>query len=219
MKKIAVIDYGMGNLHSVMKGLSKVRVPAVLTDKPAVIKKCAGILLPGVGAFKDAMKEIKNRKLLSFLKKQAAGGVPFMGICLGMQLLFDESEEFGKHSGLGLIKGAVRRFEGKKLKIPHMGWNQGKFEKKSLLMKGIKDDYLFYFVHSYRVIPEDKKCILTSTEYGGVKFASSVEQGNVCGFQFHPEKSGEPALKIYGNFYRKCVEKASKEKTEDRRQK
>lgn len=212
MKKIAVIDYGMGNLHSVMKGLAKVRVPAVLTDKPAMIKKCAGIVLPGVGAFKDAMKEIKKRNLLVFLKKQAAAGMPFMGICLGMQLLFDESEEFGKHKGLGLIKGTVRRFKGKKLKIPHMGWNQGRIEKKSLLMKDIKNDYLFYFVHSYRVIPDDKSCVLTSTEYGGIRFASSVEQGNVCGFQFHPEKSGETALKIYGNFYRKCIQKKSKAK-------
>ena len=142
-----------------------------------------------------------------------------MGICLGMQLLFDESEEFGKHKGLGLISGTVRRFTGKGLKIPHMGWNHGKIEKKSTLLKGIKDNYLYYFVHSYRVIPGNKECILTSTEYGGIKFASSVEQGNVCGFQFHPEKSGEPALKIYGNFYRKCMEKKSKSKTEDRRQK
>lgn len=205
MKKIAVIDYGMGNLHSVMKGLAKAKVPAVLTDKIPVIKKCCGIVLPGVGAFKDAMREIKKRKLFHFLAEQASQGTPLMGICLGMQILFDESEEFGKHKGLGLIKGPVRRFKGKGLKIPHMGWNYGRAEKKSVLLKGIKNNYLYYFVHSYRVIPEDKKCILISTEYGAERFASAVEQGNVCGFQFHPEKSGEPALKIYRNFYESCL--------------
>ncbi|MCE5300993.1 MAG: imidazole glycerol phosphate synthase subunit HisH [Spirochaetia bacterium] len=205
MKKIAVIDYGMGNLHSVMKALEYTGVPAVLTCDPKVIEKSCGIILPGVGAFKDAMKEIKKRKLQGVLTSQVKAGKPILGICLGMQLLFSLSTEFGSHKGLGFIKGRVVRFK-KGMKVPHMGWNRAEIANNaSRIFRGMKDDEYFYFVHSYYVVPSSPKVILTKTGYGNTIFTSSVEQGNVFGFQFHPEKSGERALKVYRNFYDICL--------------
>jgi glutamine amidotransferase len=210
MDKIAVIDYGMGNLHSVMKALQYEKVPAVLTDKPEVIKKCIGIILPGVGAFSDAMAEIKKRKLLGVLTQEAESGKPFMGICLGMQLLFSVSEEFGIHKGLGFVPGRVVRFK-QKMKVPHMGWNSAEIAKKSSkVLKGIKNGQFFYFVHSYYCVPKDKKAILTKTRYGNTIFTSAVEYGNVYGFQYHPEKSSEKAMVIYRNFHDIC--RAAKKK-------
>ena len=204
MDKIAVIDYGMGNLHSVMKALQYEKVPAILTDKPEVIRKCSGIILPGVGAFSDAMAEIKKRKLLGVLTQEAESGKPFMGICLGMQLLFSVSAEFGNHKGLGFVPGKVVRFK-QKMKVPHMGWNSAQIVKKSSkVLKGIKNGQFFYFVHSYYCVPKDKKAILTKTQYGNTIFTSAVEYGNVYGFQFHPEKSSEKAMVIYRNFYEIC---------------
>ncbi len=204
MKKIAVIDYGMGNLHSVMKALQREKIPAILTDKPSVIRKACGIILPGVGAFNDAMKEIKKRKLQGVLTEEVENGKPIMGICLGMQLLFSQSAEFGNHKGLGFIKGKVIKFK-KGMKVPHMGWNRLKIvNRKSKVMKGIKDNTYFYFVHSYYTVPTDKKAILTKTQYGNTIFTSAVEMGNVFGFQCHPEKSSETALRIYKNFYDIC---------------
>jgi imidazole glycerol-phosphate synthase subunit HisH len=204
MDKIAVIDYGMGNLHSVMKALQYEDIPAILTDKPAVISKCSGIILPGVGAFKDAMAEIKKRGLLNVLKEEAASGKPFMGICLGMQLLFSSSTEFGNHNGLGLIPGKVIKFRSG-IKVPHMGWNTADIVvKNSPILKGIKEKEYYYFVHSYYCVPKDKKAMLTKTRYGNTIFTSAVQASNVFGFQFHPEKSTERALKIYRNFYKIC---------------
>lgn len=203
MKKIVVVDYGMGNLHSVMKGIEKVKVPVVLSSNTSVIEKACGIVIPGVGAFPDGMRELKKRKLDKTIIKQAKKGVPIMGVCLGMQLLFTESSEFGRHNGLGLIPGKVTRFKSG-MKIPHMGWNNAKITKKSSLWAGIKDNAFFYFVHSFFCVPKDKKAILTKTKYGNTIFTSSVESGNVSGCQFHPEKSGETALRIYKNFYEIC---------------
>src|ERR1017187_1494671 len=159
MDKIAVIDYGMGNLHSVMKGLQYEKVPAVLTDNPATIRKCRGIILPGVGAFSDAMVEIGKRKLQVVLTEEVNKGKPILGICLGMQLLFTYSLEFGKHKGLGFVPGKVVRFN-RKMKVPHIGWNNAEIvNKKSRIFKGIKNGQYFYFVHSYYCVPSDKKAI------------------------------------------------------------
>lgn len=204
MNKIAVIDYGMGNLHSVMKALQYEKVPAILTDNPETIRKCCGILLPGVGAFSDAMVEIKKRKLTKVLTDEVKKGKPILGICLGMQLLFSYSSEFGRHKGLGFVPGKVVRFKSK-MKVPHMGWNEALIEKKqSRILKGIKDGQFFYFVHSYYCVPSDKKAILTKTQYGNTIFTSAVEYGNVFGFQYHPEKSSEKAMVIYRNFFEIC---------------
>jgi len=203
MKKIVVIDYGMGNLHSVIKGIQKEKIPVILSGKKSDIIKACGIVIPGVGAFPDGMRELKKRKLDKIIINQAKKGVPIMGICLGMQLLFSESLEFGRNKGLGLIPGKVIKFT-TGLKVPHMGWNNCKIVKKSRLMYGFRDNSYFYFVHSYFCVPKDKKAVLTKTKYGNTIFTSAVESGNVSGFQFHPEKSGEKGLKIYKNFYESC---------------
>ena len=204
MKKIVVVDYGMGNLHSVMKGIQKVKVPVKLSSKAKDIRESLGIIIPGVGAFNDAMKELRKRKLLKVLKTEVKKGKPVMGICLGMQLLMSYSTEFGRNKGFGFIKGKVVRFK-KGMTVPHMGWNSAAItNKKSKLIKGMKDKTYYYFVHSYYAVPSDKKAVLTSTKYGNTVFASGVESGNVYGFQFHPEKSGEKALRIYNNFYKIC---------------
>ncbi|HDQ26045.1 MAG TPA: imidazole glycerol phosphate synthase subunit HisH [bacterium] len=204
MKKIAVINYGMGNLHSVMKGLIKAGVPAVLTESKREVMKSAGILIPGVGAFKDAVRELKKRGLFRLIQKEAASGKPIMGICLGMQLLLSSSEEFGRTKGLGLIRGRVVKFE-KKVKVPHMGWNEAVYAGNPGIMKGINKRAFYYFVHSYYAAPADKKAVLTKTRYGNNIFTSAVHSGNIYGFQFHPEKSGGAALKIYRNFYSICT--------------
>jgi glutamine amidotransferase len=204
-KKLAVIDYGMGNLHSVIKALQHEKIPVVLTDKPDIIRSCAGIILPGVGAFYDAVREIKKRKIFSVIKEEVKNGKPIMGICLGMQLLFSSSFEFGEHAGFDFIKGKVRKFR-KGMKVPHIGWNSVKIEKKkSPIMKGIKDGSFFYFVHSYYATAENKNVVLTKTRYGNTIFTSAVGEGNVYGFQFHPEKSSEKGLRIYRNFYDICL--------------
>jgi imidazole glycerol-phosphate synthase subunit HisH len=201
--KIVVVDYGMGNLHSVMKGIEKEKVPVILSGKKADLEKACGIVIPGVGAFPDGMRELRKRKLEKAIIAQAKKGKPVMGICLGMQLLFTESSEFGRHEGLGLIRGKVMKFRNG-LKVPHMGWNDAKIVKKSRLLRGIGDNSFVYFVHSYYCVPEDEKAVLTKTKYGNTIFTSAVESGNVAGFQYHPEKSGEKALKIYRNFYDAC---------------
>ncbi|MEI7542107.1 MAG: imidazole glycerol phosphate synthase subunit HisH [bacterium] len=210
MNKIAVIDYGMGNLHSVMKALQYEKIPAVLTDNPEVIKKCSGIILPGVGAFQDAMAEIEKRKLKKVLIEEVLKGKPLLGICLGMQLLFSYSSEFGRHKGLGFVPGNVVRFN-LKMKVPHIGWNEAVIVNKgSKILKGIKNSQFFYFVHSYYCVPLNKKAILTKTQYGNIIFTSAVELGNVFGFQFHPEKSTEAAMVIYKNFYKICIQRKDK---------
>jgi len=201
---LAVIDYGMGNLHSVVKGLEKAGVKAVLTSRAAQIKESKGIIIPGVGAFRDAVRELKKRRLFSLIKKEVYSGKPVLGICLGMQLLFSESSEFGNTKGFGFIKGRVKRFK-KGVKVPHMGWNRIEIKQKNNpLLAGIKNRQYFYFVHSYYAVPSFQKAVLTKTGYGNTIFTSGVCSGNVSGFQFHPEKSGESALKIYKNFYRMC---------------
>jgi len=197
---IAIIDYGMGNLRSVHKGFEKVGVKAAVVSDPALVDKADGVVLPGVGAFADAMANLRSAGMVEAILRAVKEGKPFLGICLGQQLLFDASEEWGYTEGLGIFPGQVRRLpEG--LKVPHMGWNQIEIVRPDPLLEGIPDRSSFYFVHSYAVDPADKEIVLTQTEYG-VHFASIVGKNRVYGIQFHPEKSSALGLKILENFGR-----------------
>ncbi len=217
---IAIIDYGMGNLRSVQKGFEKVGHEAIVTSNYKDILSAEGVVLPGVGAFKDCMKNVEEGGLVGSIYKVIEMGKPFLGICLGLQLLFTESEEFGVHQGLGIVKGRVVKFSFNtpnselrtpNLKIPHMGWNninirsQGVkgLEPSNPFFKDIPDNSYFYFVHSYYVVPEDGSIIASTTDYG-VEFVSSISKDNIFACQFHPEKSQEMGLKILKNFGEIC---------------
>jgi len=202
---IAIIDYDMGNLRSVAKAFEKVGAEATVTRDPKIILDASRVVLPGVGAFRDCMKNLNDYGLVEPILKAISSGKPFLGICLGLQLLFETGEEFGVHKGLGVIKGRVVRFptgmksNGEELKVPHMGWNQAKLQKESRLLKGLPDNTYFYFVHSYYAAPTDDAVVLTKTGYG-VEFTSAIEKENVAACQFHPEKSQSAGLKILENF-------------------
>ncbi|MBI5492670.1 MAG: imidazole glycerol phosphate synthase subunit HisH [Deltaproteobacteria bacterium] len=196
---IAVIDYDMGNLRSVTKALEKVGAKATVTRDPKIIREASHVVLPGVGAFKDCMRNLSDYGLVEPILKAIEAGKPFLGICLGLQLLFDESAEFGRHKGLGVIKGKVVRFPEGELKVPHMGWNNVSVKKDSALLKNLPEEPFFYFVHSYYAVPVDKGVDLTTTGYG-VEFTSSIEKDNVMACQFHPEKSQRAGLKVLKNF-------------------
>jgi glutamine amidotransferase len=199
---IAVIDYGMGNLRSVSKALEFVGAEVVVTDSPKKLKEAAGLVLPGVGAFRDAVRNLKKKGLWEAIVEEVEKGKPFLGICLGLQLLFEKSYEFGETEGFGFIKGKVVRFElPKEFKIPHMGWNQVHVKKESELFKDIRDGEYFYFVHSYYVKPQEESVKLTETDYG-ICFTSAVEKDNIFATQFHPEKSQRAGLKLLENFCR-----------------
>jgi glutamine amidotransferase len=196
---IAVINYGLGNLHSVQKAIAHAGGQAEVTDDPQTILQAEKIVLPGVGAFADGMKGLDSRRLVSPLKEAVLAGKPLLGICLGMQLIFEESEEKGRHKGLGFLEGKVKAFEQPGIKIPQIGWNQLDIEKNSSLMQDIPQSSYVYFNHGYYCIPKHESDILTTTMYG-IRFASSVENGNILGVQFHPEKSQKIGLKIIQNF-------------------
>lgn len=197
---IAIIDYGMGNLRSVSKAFEAVGYQAVVTRDPQVIGDASHVVLPGVGAFGDCMANLERYGLVEPIRKTIESGKPFLGICLGLQLLFTESEEFGAHKGLGIIPGRVRRFEiDPALKVPHMGWNQVSFLQPCPLFEGIADGDHWYFVHSFYVDPSDKNVAATTTDYG-TTFVSSIWQDNVVACQFHPEKSQAVGLQLIKNF-------------------
>ncbi|MBI4825126.1 MAG: imidazole glycerol phosphate synthase subunit HisH [Nitrospirae bacterium] len=196
---IAIIDYGMGNLRSVEKGFQKAGVEVMVTNRPEDVKNADGVVLPGVGAFKDCMRELTNLDLTTAIVESIKSGKPFLGICLGLQVLFSESEEFGRCMGLDIFKGKVPRFPKSSLKVPHMGWNEIKIRKENPLLKGIPDKSYFYFVHSYYVVPEDSSIISTTTDYG-IEFTSSIWKDNVYAVQFHPEKSQALGLRLLRNF-------------------
>ena len=197
---IAIIDYGVGNLRSVYKGFLKVGVQAAVVEDPALVDGADGVVLPGVGAFADAMVNLRAAGMVGAIHRAVEAGKPLLGICLGQQLLFEASEEWGYHKGLGIFPGQVLRLpEG--LKVPHMGWNQVEIIQPDPLLEGIPDLSSFYFVHSYAVAPSDKGLILALTDYG-IHFASIVGRGKVYGIQFHPEKSSTLGLKILENFGR-----------------
>ncbi|RUM90941.1 MAG: imidazole glycerol phosphate synthase subunit HisH [Thermovibrio sp.] len=201
---IAVVDYGMGNLRSVSKALEHVGATVKVTSNPMDLKDARGIVLPGVGAFRDAVSNLKKLGLWEPIVEEIKNGKPFLGICLGLQLLFEKSYEFGETEGLGVIKGEVVRFKlSKDYKIPHMGWNQIYKKKESKLLEGIREGEFFYFVHSYYVKPSSKSVVLTETDYG-IYFTSSIEFENVFATQFHPEKSQKVGLRLLENFLNFC---------------
>lgn len=196
---IAIIDYDMGNLRSVKKAFEKLGCEAVVTRDRNVIMDSGHVVLPGVGAFKDCMKNLQDFGLVEPILRCIEKGKPFLGICLGLQLLFEEGAEFGLHRGLGVIKGKVVRFPKNELKVPHMGWNDVRVEKDSPLLNGLPTGTYFYFVHSYYAAPEDKGVVLTTTEYG-ISFCSSILKDNIMACQFHPEKSQSAGLRVLKNF-------------------
>lgn len=196
---IAIIDYGMGNLRSVQKGFARVGYQAEIVQDPAALETAPAVVLPGVGAFADAMENLRRAGMIEAIHRAVEAGKPFLGICLGQQLLFESSEEFGTTKGLGIFPGTVKRFPAGALKVPHMGWNQVEIQRPSPLLEGISEGSAFYFVHSYYVKPTDPNLALTLTEYGQ-KFASVVGRDNVFGIQFHPEKSSTLGLRILENF-------------------
>ena len=204
---IAIIDYGLGNLESVKYALDRLGVASELTADAGAITSAAGVILPGVGAFGRAMEKFRELKLVDAARAVASAGTPFMGICLGLQLLFDESTEHGRHEGLGLIAGTCVRFrEG--LTVPHMGWNEVRKEAPSPLFDDVPDESFFYFAHSYHVAPTDPATTIGSTDYEG-RYASAVQSGNVFGTQYHPEKSGPVGLQMLRNFCRLCGAESS----------
>lgn len=195
---IAIIDYGMGNLHSVSKAVERLGYEAVITADPQTIAAADGAILPGVGAFGDAMQNLRETKLDDVAKAYAASGKPMLGICLGMQLLFSQSEEYGTNEGLNLLPGKVIRFAGD-YKIPHMGWNKLSFlQEQSPLFNGLMEGHV-YFVHSFHAKPELASDLLATTDYHQ-QVTAIVGRGNVYGMQFHPEKSGELGMQLLGNF-------------------
>ena len=197
---IAILDYGAGNLRSVELAFARLGVPTVVTSDAAVAMQADGLVLPGVGAFADAMNALENSGLIPALMHAKETGKPLLGICLGMQALFEGSEEGEGVKGLGFVKGYVRRLpDAKGLKIPHMGWNDIRAEKESPLLCDLPDEPYVYFVHSYACFADDVSDVLTTTEYG-VRFCSSVQRGNVFGTQFHPEKSGRVGEQMLRNF-------------------
>ena len=203
--KIVVVDYGIGNVQSIINALSQFDdVNVVLSDRQDEILNADGLILPGVGAFKKAMEELNFRNLPSVLNEYISLKKPFLGICLGMQLLFESSEEFGNSNGLGFVKGVVKSFP-KSIsdKLPHVSWNSIEMQElnwSSTIFEGIKNKDDFYFVHSYICKPKNQDIILSKTEYGGINFCSAIQQGNIYGCQFHPEKSASSGLKIIKNF-------------------
>lgn len=199
---IAIVDYGIGNLRSVEKALERVGARAVVTDDPAVLDASDGVVLPGVGAFGDGMAHLRARQLIDPVLHQVERRKPLLGICLGMQLLFEESDEMGLHRGLGLLPGRVVRFPEGELKVPHIGWNQlwlADPGPEMALLEGIPHGAHAYFVHSYYAAPEEPSDILAKTDYG-LAFASVVGRGRIFGAQFHPEKSQDVGLRLLGNF-------------------
>lgn len=198
---IAIIDYGMGNLHSVSKAVARLGYKVEVTADPDRLKVADGIILPGVGAFGDAIGNLERAGLITPIQEIASSGKPLLGICLGMQLLFSESEEYGIHRGLDLLPGKVVRFE-TELKIPHMGWNRLKWKQEHPLFNGIEEGHV-YFVHSYHVITEKESDLLAVTDYGGAVTAI-VGRNNVMGMQFHPEKSGQLGMALLEQFLRLC---------------
>jgi imidazole glycerol-phosphate synthase subunit HisH len=197
---LAIIDYQMGNLRSVQKALERVGQPAVITSSAAEIAKANKVILPGVGAFEDAIAELRRRDLVGPIKDAIAADKPFLGICLGLQLLFDVSYENGTHEGLGVLPGEVVRFDvPAELKVPHMGWNALNIRRRPPMLEGVADGTHVYFVHSYYVKPRDPEVIATETDYGG-PFCSMIWRGNLVATQFHPEKSQADGLKLLRNF-------------------
>ncbi len=195
---VAIVDYGMGNLRSVEKGFLKVGVDARVVSDPSAVDNAQAVVLPGVGAFRDCMKNLRESSLIEPIVRSIQKGKPYLGICLGLQVLFTESEEFGVYKGFDILKGRVVRFQ-INLKVPHIGWNNVKILRRPPIFDGIQDEAFFYFVHSFYVAPDDNDVIATMTDYG-ITFTSMIWKENIFATQFHPEKSQELGLKVLKNF-------------------
>ena len=208
MSVIAVVDYDMGNLHSVCKGLENVGAVPKITDSPAIIEQADAVLLPGVGSFDPAMQNLRSRNLIEPIKRAIASGKPFLGICLGLQILFESSEE-GVEPGLGVIAGKVRRFRSEPgLTIPHMGWNQLQFTQRDLpLWEKLPSDPWVYFVHSYYVDPVDWEVRSAIVTHGSQNVTAAIAKDNLMAVQFHPEKSSSTGLQMLSNFVSRVREK------------
>jgi glutamine amidotransferase len=201
---LSIVDYGMANLRSVQKGFETVGAHAEIISTPDQIRRADRIVLPGVGAFKDAIATLREKHLEGAIIEHIQSGKPFLGICLGLQMLFDVGHEDGQHTGLGVFRGECIRFDvdqSHQLKVPHMGWNQLNIQRPSPLLRDLPDGSNVYFVHSYHVVPKDDNVIATTTDYGR-PFVSSIWKDNVVATQFHPEKSQRVGLKILENFAR-----------------
>ena len=203
MKKVSIIDFKVGNIFSVVQACKEIGLFVEVTSDYDTILSSDGVILPGVGAFGDAMLNLEEQNLIITIKDFIRTGKPFMGICLGLQLLFTQSEEFGNHKGLDIIKGSVKKFDNTKDKVPQIGWNKiykSNIDwKKTPLRNTINNEYM-YFVHSYFVEPCDKDVVLTNTKYLGLEYCSSIKKDNIFATQFHPEKSGKKGLEIYKNW-------------------
>ena len=203
MKKVSIIDFKVGNIFSVVQACNEIGLSVEVTSDYNTILSSDGVILPGVGAFGDAMLNLEEQNLIITIKDFVKTGKPFMGICLGLQLLFTHSEEFGDHKGLDIIKGSVKKFDNSKDKVPQIGWNKiyksNNDWKKTPLKSIINTEYM-YIVHSYFVKPQDKSIILTNTNYSELEYCSSIKKDNIFATQFHPEKSGEKGLEIYRNW-------------------
>jgi imidazole glycerol-phosphate synthase subunit HisH len=198
MGEVAIIDYGVGNLRSIEKAIAATGTRAVISGDAAVLRAAGALILPGVGAFAACMKELTRRGFDELVIERVRTGTPLLGVCVGMQMLFEESEEFGRNKGLGLLRGTVRRFE-PGLHVPHVGWNQVKQTRSHDLFSGLDDQSFFYFVHSYYCAAVDENIVLGKTDYG-ISYASIVAQENIAGVQFHPEKSQHAGLRLLKNF-------------------
>jgi glutamine amidotransferase len=198
VSRVAIIDYGVGNLRSVEKAFAAMGCEAVVSGDEQVLRDAERLVLPGVGAFAACMNGLRERGFESLVQERASAGTPLLGICVGMQMLFEVSDEFGNTNGLGLLRGRVRKFE-TELVVPQVGWNRVHQKQQHGLFKGVADGSFSYFVHSFYCEPENTDLVVGETEYG-VKYASVVAQQNICGVQFHPEKSQDVGLRMLKNF-------------------
>jgi len=197
--KIVIVDYGSGNLRSVQRSFERAGFSSQITHDPNVISEATHLVVPGVGAFSDCMDNLEKLELLEPIREFIKADKPYLGMCLGLQILFSEGSEFGSKPGLGILPGQVIRFPKNELKVPHMGWNQITIQKKIPLLKNIPNHSYFYFVHSYYGSPKESACIVTTTDYG-MAFPSAIAQGRLFACQFHPEKSQEMGRQLLKNF-------------------
>ena len=200
MSAITIIDYGVGNLRSVEKAFAATDCEAIVSSKETDLRAAQKLVLPGVGAFGACMRALSERGFDELVRERVEAGTPLLGVCVGMQILFEESDEFGATPGLGLLRGRVRRFSDE-LVVPHVGWNRIQQRQSHVLFDGVENGSFFYFVHSYYCEPEDKSVVAGETEYG-LNYASVVAKDNICGVQFHPEKSQDAGLRLLQNFAR-----------------
>ncbi|OYT70372.1 MAG: imidazole glycerol phosphate synthase subunit HisH [Chloracidobacterium sp. CP2_5A] len=199
MSRLVILDYGVGNLRNLERAFARVGVAAEISDDPAVVRRATHLVLPGVGAFGAAMEELRARRLDGVVQEVARAGLPVLGVCVGFQMLFEASHEFGRHAGLGLLAGEVTRFPADIRPVPHVGWNQVAQTQAHPLWKDIPDETFFYFVHSYHAASVRPETVIGTTDYG-LRYASAAARDNVLGVQFHPEKSQRAGLQLLRNF-------------------